>query len=331
MSSGMQSIRTWFGAHTFWLVRSWPAWLAIALIAGSLPPAEVQAQTASIEIVAPRQVKAGAQIQISFAVAGVGDVAGYEANLDFDTTAAELDGVIQRRNGALKALGRDIAPLGPVTRANGISFGLYSCPVSNCVDRGSSRHPQGGGGRIQLATIDLAPQKTGQLELHFNGIRVVDASGKLINVGNADQMVRVQVGSSASPVLRAPAASAPVRPHPATAAPGPFDLTSHGVIDHADAVQVALAWTRARQQGSVCGQGIDPVVDVNHDGCVDVSDVELVAANYSGPGQTDSACTFAHAAIRRNRTGECRRRAGGGFGQRRAPGERDRPHRQLHG
>src|SRR5437868_14191161 len=285
MAIGWELVRRRRG--TSWLPVGLVALTLVLLIGNRLPVAEAQSLAPSVELSAPRQIKVGAPMQIKLAVRDAADIAGYEANIEFDSSAVELNGVSQRHAGDLKALGRDVQTLGPVERANGVSFGMYSCPVANCVDRGSTRHERGGSGRVQLATIELAAHTPGVVEVRFSGARFVDASGTTVSVRGADQTLRVQVGDTASPVFAAPAAQlqpASALAHAPSIAAGPFDLAQRGVIDHGDAVQVALAWTQARQQGVVCGAAVDARVDVNHDGCLDVADAQVIAANYSGPG-----------------------------------------------
>jgi CSLREA domain-containing protein len=66
---------------------------------------------------------------------------------------------------------------------------------------------------------------------------------------------------------------------------------------HADLIEAALAWTVARAAGEPCGTAGLPS-DVNHDGCVDVADAQLIAAHYSpasspaGPGLAAVGTTF---------------------------------------
>src|SRR5947209_19554051 len=150
MAIGWELVRRWRGTFRHrWLV----ALTLVLLIGNSLPVADAQSLVPSVELSAPRQIKVGAPMQIKLAVRDAADIAGYEANLEFDTSAVELNGVSQRHAGDLKALGRDVQTLGPVERANGVSFGMYSCPVANCVDRGSTRHERGGSGLVLLATM----------------------------------------------------------------------------------------------------------------------------------------------------------------------------------
>ena len=56
-------------------------------------------------------------------------------------------------------------------------------------------------------------------------------------------------------------------------------------MSNADVMEVAMAWENLRARGNPCGPEVDPRLDINHDGCIDVADVEVVAANY-GPTNT---------------------------------------------
>jgi hypothetical protein len=66
-------------------------------------------------------------------------------------------------------------------------------------------------------------------------------------------------------------------------APGPFDLTDDGLVDDADTARAALVWTRTREAGDPCGPAVDPATDVNHDRCIDVADLQMLADNFSQP------------------------------------------------
>src|SRR4029077_5784318 len=121
----------------------------------------------------------------------------------------DFGGVSQRKQADLKTLGRDVQSLGPVEHPGGVSFGLYSCPVANCVDRASPRHASGGRGQVRLATVELAPHKAGMLELRFSGATFVDSSGQVVNVSGTNQTLRIQVGDAQTPLLAAPTALQP--------------------------------------------------------------------------------------------------------------------------
>lgn len=235
----------------------------------------------ALEITAPAQVALGAPIELTLTVKGMNDIAGYEGNLLFDTSVAEFHQLLQRQND-LKQLGRDIVPLGAVEMPTGVAIGLSSCPVRDCVAGRGPRQGQGGRGTVKLATVALVAAKPGVLEIKLDGAKFVDAAGAPISVV-LPAPISVQVGPNGDgPRYAAPASTwqLPVAPAPNA---GSFDLTGDGLVTHADAMEVALAWTVAREKGSPCGSLEDPSRDVTQDGCVDVTDLQLVVANYSLP------------------------------------------------
>jgi CSLREA domain-containing protein len=59
------------------------------------------------------------------------------------------------------------------------------------------------------------------------------------------------------------------------------DLTGDGQVTNADAMDVSLAWELLREQGRACGDLPTPELDINQDGCIDVSDAQMVVASYS--------------------------------------------------
>ena|SRR5438874_2165480 len=88
-----------FGRLPGWLPVGLVALTLVLLIGNSLPVAEAQSLVPSVELSAPRQIKLGAPMQIKLAVRDAADIAGYEANVEFDTSAVELNGVSQRHAG----------------------------------------------------------------------------------------------------------------------------------------------------------------------------------------------------------------------------------------
>src|SRR5262249_8243300 len=125
----------------------------------------------------------------------------------------------------------------------------------------------------------------GTLELVVDASAFVDAAGEPLAVEGARQTVRVHVGApSAGPLHIAPAAGPSAATGPAAEVPGPFDLTGDHLVTHADLLEAALAWTLSREAGATCGHLADPTRDVNHDGCLTIADLQLVAAHYSPSG-----------------------------------------------
>lgn len=258
-----------------------PVALALALVwigYASIPAAPLGAATGpQLTVSAPAQVDVGQPIVLELTAKGVSDVAGYELNLLFDTSAAQFDGLLQRKND-LKKLGRDIGPLGPVQLPNGIAIGLYSCATNNCVDGKGPKQSRGGSGTVKLATVRLRASQPGDLAIKLDAPKFVNAAGDAVSVALANPTVVVHVGAPGGAAHPAPAGAWQLRPSAAAPAAAP-DLTGDKRVSNADVVEVALAWTWARESGSPCGAAVDASRDVNHDGCVDVADLQFMAAN----------------------------------------------------
>lgn len=235
---------------------------------------------------APDRVAIGAPIEITLTARHIADVAGYETALLFDTTVAEFGGLEQRQND-LKKIGRDVSPVAAIDLPSGVAFGLYSCPVANCVTRQGPRRDRGANGTVRLVTVTLYPNEPGSLEIRLDATKFVDADGNPVDVAISNPAVTVQVGSG-GPSHPAPgsmwtlASSAPPDP-------GPFDLTGDGLVTHADAMEVAIEWELTRLDVAPCGALPEPSRDVNHDGCIDVADLQLVAAHYSNNSADNTA------------------------------------------
>jgi hypothetical protein len=60
-------------------------------------------------------------------------------------------------------------------------------------------------------------------------------------------------------------------------------VTDDSVVDHADVSALALAWTKSREQDHPCGAPEVIALDVTGDGCLDVADLQRVAAALSPP------------------------------------------------
>ena len=252
----------------------------------------------SLTIDAPRSVKAGYPIEISLSVQGAEDVGGYEANVLFDKKAAEFASVAQEDKD-LGDAGRDAEPLGFVETSRGASFGGFSCPVDDCVELGGPPKVvgRGVGGSVELGTLTVIPERAGKLEMRLVGTKVVDAAGGKIAVNPTSKSLTVQVGRGGRAEagnLHAAPARLPWKPGGAVQKRrGPSDLTEDGRVTNADAMEAAISWMRARQEEAPCGRGAqDSGGDVNGDGCVDVADVQAVAADHGDAAATgDEAAT----------------------------------------
>ncbi len=257
--------------------------LALALLAPA-PAATPYAagQGPALLVASPAHVAVGTRLTLALTLQNAADLGGYQAALRFDPAAAHFNG-LEQDLGALHLAGRDIESLGPVDITGGIAFGAYSCLVARCVGaRAGARQARGGIGTIALATIDIIADRPGTLELALSAAPFVNAAGDPLAVAGAQQTIRIQVGDpGAGPIYPAPVAA--TQSSVASGAPGPFDLTGDRLVTHADLIEAALAWTVARDAGDPCGAAGRPS-DVNHDGCVDVADAQMIAAHYSPAG-----------------------------------------------
>ncbi|HZQ10362.1 MAG TPA: CSLREA domain-containing protein, partial [Anaerolineae bacterium] len=236
--------------------------------------------TATLVINTSKQVDVGQPIEITLRITGASDIAGYEMNIRYDSTAAHLYGIHQRSND-LKKGGRDIVPL-QVEQANGgVAVGLASCSVNDCVHNSGARNERGGAGNFLLGTVLIGTDEAGPLEIRFDSAKFVDAAGNPVPVTLSTQRVMVQVaqGGKAHPAQpstwQLPASNAARRTPELRA----LDRTDDKKVNHADVMELALAWTDVRNSGSPCGNLPDPSLDLNGDGCIDVADVQIAAAN----------------------------------------------------
>jgi CSLREA domain-containing protein len=270
--------------------------LVCVLLALGLAPASRAASLPVLRLSAPAQVEVGASIPITLMVDGAADLAGYEAALRFDTAAAELGGLDQRDND-LKRAGRDVGPLSVTSIASGSALGLFSCPVASCADASGAWHAAGAGGSLKLASVEVVALRPGVLEIALGAAKFVDAAGQPVAIDLSSATIAVQVGApGAGPRYPAPASPWSLAV-PASGAAATPDLNGDGRVTYADVVQAALEWTRARERGAPCGALDDPRVDQNGDGCIDVADLQLIAASYSTPAphppaQAAAALTF---------------------------------------
>lgn len=235
---------------------------------------------ATLVISAPKQVDVGQPIPITLRLNGASDIAGYEMNVRYDSTAAHLYGVHQR-DSELKQAGRDIIPLQIEQSNGGMAIGLASCNFSDCVHASGASRTRGGSGNFQLATVLVGTDLAGPLEIRFDSVKFVDAAGNAVPVTLSPKSVTVQVGQGgtahpAKPSTWQLAAAAPTGRTPAIAA---IDRLRAKKVTHSDVMEFALAWTDARSAGAPCGKLPDASLDLNGDGCIDVADVQIAAAH----------------------------------------------------
>jgi CSLREA domain-containing protein len=246
--------------------------------AGALTASQQGAQP-SLSIEAPTQVEVGDRIEIQLIIQNARDIAGYEAQLLFDTSVAHYSGLHQR-DSDLKKFGRDVIPLVVTESPEGIAMGLASCPYPDCVEMKGTPQPRGANGKVRLGTVLIGTDQEGLLELSFAHLTFVDASGNVIDIQVPTTRVIVQVGPQNGATFTAPGSSWQWSGSPPTA--NNVDITGDGKVNYADAIEAAFEWTLSREQGQPCGPGNDLSRDVNGDGCIDVADIQVILANASG-------------------------------------------------
>lgn len=238
----------------------------------------------TLSIDAPAMVNVGTPIQITLRLIGAQQIGGYETNLLYDSSALEFAG-FQQPTSDTRGLGQNVKPLSAVELRTGSALGFFSCAVANCAVDNGNMPGQANQDPTLLAAVDLIGSQPGSYEITLDQIKLVDGAGRSINVIVPIRTLTVQVGQSGSGSFRpAPPSSWQLAPARSTAT-GPFDLTGDGQVTYADVMEVARAWTQQRQQGNPCAGLADPSRDVNHDGCIDVADIQLLAARVS-PNRT---------------------------------------------
>ena len=242
-----------------------------------LPPSSRQVFQAgggpSLRIRVQRSVAEGEAVEIELEAVNVRDLAGYELLVTYDRTAAEFAGTEGVRE-AFAGTGRFVGPLGPVETKDGVWLGMYTCPFGDCVTAKGERRPSGASGNVQLGTIRLLPTGLGQLDVRLGSARFVDSRGRSVTLAVPEGKMSIRVAGGRN-VFPAPVKSVRLG-NGSVARAGWADVTHDGRVTHADVMEAAIEWQLARADHSPCTSdvGFDPTGD----GCIDISDVQYVAA-----------------------------------------------------
>ncbi len=287
------------------------------------------AQATTLTFTAPASVQVEEPIEIQMALNGA-PVAGYEMLVNFNGEAAEFGGVVF---GNGESLATNVEALSATELPQGVAFGFYTCNIVGCiseVDREAT--DEGAPASAELIgteTVRLLPLRTGLLEINFAAAKFVDINGQLLDVTLANPSLVVEVVPDAEAEVVAAASSERLAPNAAawslpapqvdedgslTAAaietdPDALDRTGAGRLNFSDVAEVALAWEDARRNGNPCldaasDPASEPVSeteadapsrggDVNGDGCVDIADLQILAAQ---PGSSADAAAVQAAA-----------------------------------
>ena len=254
----------------------WGWVLVLAVVALAIAgPASARSQPPTIRVGGPGHVSVGQPFVLTLRATNVARVAGFETGLFFDGDAAHLSEVQKPTADALAPRDR-LNQLGPLEVRNGFLFGAYTCAVTSCAAAGHV--PAGTSGDVALARIVLRADQPGTLELRVAGTRLVDAHGRTVAASRGTQILTIHVRGVGGGVHRAPAApAAPTRASRVQAAVA-RDVTGDGALSEADVTEAALKWNIVRMDGKVCGDpNVSSALDANHDGCLDVADVQAFA------------------------------------------------------
>ncbi len=205
---------------------------------------------ASLRLSVPAQADVGVTVAVEFRLGK--SVAAVDGRLYFDTSAAEVVG---------------LAPVGggtafpPVEISGGVAVGAYGLKSE--------------GGQTVMRVV-VAPRTSGRLQLRLVIDAAADAMGNRLAVSGRRRTGTLRVGDGGQLVV-APAGGArliALRPGGKTR-----DLIVDGHIGPMDMDVVRVGWELARANEIACGASADAQADANGDGCVDIVDVQAVAAS----------------------------------------------------
>jgi len=264
------------------------------------PSATANAANPTLGIAAPAQARVGEAIAITLTLDGAPRVAGYEAFASFDRSAADFGGLFAGGEDAPQV---DVQTAVAADSNDGAAFAVYTCEAVDCP--GDRNNKQEGRRQLQNVKLRLVPLTPGTLEVRFDDLRFVDKKGRRVDVDVQGAEVSVVVEGSTE-ALAAPPESFQLSDLPETDptadpalptgdVPDSLDATDDGIVTYTDAATLSMAWADARDAGGSCQ---DPTGnDVNGDGCVDVSDLQLVAATADAPATVSGSTAVAAAGL----------------------------------
>jgi CSLREA domain-containing protein len=202
-----------------------------------------QAQAAAaapvvVDVSAPTKVAYGQGIGLSLSAKGA-HIAGLQAQIMVNGRAAEIGGVAPLVKGARS--------LSPVAVKGGANVGVYAIGRSH----GS-----------KLAGVALFPRVRGRVEIRIGAVEVVDANGHRLAVRLEHDRLVVQVGTAKKLFAAGRPGIAPA----AGAAKSRPDIDADGHVTRDDLNEALYGWAAADKSG-----------DTNHDGRVDVADLQAIA------------------------------------------------------
>ena len=167
--------------------------LAAAVLYAVLPA--TASAGSRIQLKAPAHAKVGRPFDVTLRVVGGARISGFEAELHFDTGAAEFASADYRRSELRKLLG-SLHQLGPVELNDGVALGSYSCLTADCAPRGLKATIKGAKGSFVLARVRLTPRVAGRLEIRLGAVELVASDGTRLAAPRGAISSTVGVGSA---------------------------------------------------------------------------------------------------------------------------------------
>ncbi|MEY2444322.1 MAG: hypothetical protein QOE00_902, partial [Ilumatobacteraceae bacterium] len=238
--------------------------VAAPLLVGSTAP-PLSALGPQLTLAAPQHVEVGQAIEIEVSLQNAPAVAGYEASVRFDKTAAEFGGVVF---GSGKASG-DVVTTITDAPAGGIAYAAYTCRAAGCPADDASASQAA----LQRQQVRIEPLQAGRYTVSFDQLKFVDLQGHAVGVDVPAKSVTIDVGAATSVYSSSPAAFALPGDSSGTPAASALDVDHVGGVTSADVYDLAASWTDARRYATCTPPDAG---DPNGDGCLDVADLQLV-------------------------------------------------------
>lgn len=202
-----------------------------------------------LTMVVPANVQADSSFAFEFRLPS--RAAAVDGRILLDTDVAEIVGLAPVGGGSA---------LAPVEIPGGVAFGAYNLNSSH--------------GRTTMRVV-VAPHAEAQLNFRIIIDAIADANGNRIALSGSRAVGSLKMGravrSSALPANRA-------RLLPSRS-PGAFRAPiADNKIDAKDLDIVRADWALARANDAACGAELYREADANDDGCVDIADIQAVAA-----------------------------------------------------
>jgi CSLREA domain-containing protein len=212
--------------------------LAAAALAAASQAQAAAASPVVVDVSAPARVAFGQGFGLDLTAKGA-RIAGLQAQVMVNGRAADIGGIAPFVKGA--------RALDPVAIKGGSAVGVYAIGRSH---------------GAKLASVALFPRVRGRVEIRIGAVQVVDANGHRLAVRLKHDRLVVQVGTASKLFHAGRPAVAPAAGSGKTSP----DVDSDGHVTRRDLNEAIYGWKASDRSG-----------DTNHDGRVDVADLQAIA------------------------------------------------------